>query len=128
MSLINKNLVHFSIEALQQNEGVFRYYKFNDENCSGYELPYPFDISANCGVCILINNNFIKVNIKQMAYRKFYIKVKGIWSKKFEWNPSNEKLYYDYSLIGNAPSPQDAIEIAKSNCGADRDSVVYITD
>lgn len=63
-----------------------------------------------------------------MAYRKFFIKVKGSWSKKFEWNPSNEKLYYNDSLIGSAPSLQDAIEIAKSNCGADRDSVVDITN
>jgi hypothetical protein len=63
-----------------------------------------------------------------MAYRKFFIKVKGSWSKKFEWNTSNEKLYYDGGLIGNTPSLQDAVDVAKSYIGGDRDSVVDITD
>lgn len=61
-----------------------------------------------------------------MSYKKFYIKVRGSWSKKYEWGADSNKLYCDDSPIGKASSFQDAIELAKSHCGADKDSVVEI--
>lgn len=48
-----------------------------------------------------------------MTYRKFFIKDKCSWSKKFEWNPDSKKLYYNNSYIGEAPSLQDAIDLSK---------------
>lgn len=61
-----------------------------------------------------------------MAYKKFFIKVRGSWSKKYEWSPDTEKLYCDNSQIGKAETFQDAIDLAKSHCGADKNSEVEI--
>lgn len=61
-----------------------------------------------------------------MSYKKFFIKVRGSWSKKYEWSPDSQILYCDNSRIGKAASLQDAIDLAKSHCGADKDSQVEI--
>ncbi len=63
-----------------------------------------------------------------MAYKKFYIKVRGNWSKKYEWSTDSNKLYCNNSEIGKAFSLQDAIEVAKSHCNADKNSIVEMAD
>jgi len=63
-----------------------------------------------------------------MALKKFYIKVRGSWSKKYEWSTESNKLYCNNYEIGKTTSLQEAIEIAKSHCNADRDSLVEMSD
>lgn len=62
-----------------------------------------------------------------MALKKFYIKVRRNWSKKFEWGTDSNKIYKDDYEIGKANSLQDAIDIAKSDCGADENSIVEVS-
>ncbi len=63
-----------------------------------------------------------------MADRKFYIKVNGYWSKDNEWNTESSKLYFNSSLIGKAYSLQDATELAKSHCNADKNSIIEMSN
>ena len=59
-----------------------------------------------------------------MAYKEFYIKTNGNYSSKYKWYDSDKEIMKDGSCIGKATTLQDAIDVAKSDCGANKDSKV----
>ena len=63
-----------------------------------------------------------------MAHKKFYIKVRGSWSNRYEWYSESRNLYCKNSEIGKASTFQDAIDIAKSHCNADKNAIIEMTD